>query len=398
MEVKDQDRIIFIGEFRFPEEDAAAIRTLSLARICRDLGFNVTVIGKGRLRPPDYDPHKNGYYIEGIHYLTMNPHRVSMRERLLNPLRRIRLFATTLDAQNLQNVRAIIINASDSARHVPFVIAFCRKKSIPLIGDICEWYDPRQLGGRLNPFYTVFCLVFRFWFPRFKNAIVVSKLLERRFEGNGRNLVRIPTVYDVSTIPFENRTSGDRLVLLYAGMAGKKDILKEFIEALASLSPKDRSRIEFRLLGPTRQELINLFGGSADLLNKLGDIVKPCGRVPHAQVLESLQEAHFALLLRPDMRYANAGFPGKVPESLAAGAPMLLNFTSDLKEYLGDETAALAVENYSPPEVAKAIHRVLKLTPAELQDLRRCARAKAEQYFDYRKYLDSFRSFLEHLR
>jgi glycosyltransferase involved in cell wall biosynthesis len=394
-----QGQIIFIGEFLFPEGDAAAIRTLSLARICRDLGFKVTVIGKGQVRSEDYHSELDGYYIEGIHYATMNPERVSWVQRLRHPISRIRQFVSALEALNLVGTRAVIINACDSARHVPFVDAFCRRKSIPLIGDVCEWYDPRQMNyGRLNPIYAVFCLVFHYFLPRFRNLIVVSKLLEGHFKGQGRNVIRIAAPVDPSKIPCINHTPRDRLVLLYAGSPGRKDLLREMLVALASLAPDERSRIEFRLLGPTKQELSKLLGTSAGLLNLLGDTVKPLGRVPRYQVLDALQEAHFTVLLRPDKRYANAGFPGKVPESLAAGVPVLLNFTSDLEEYLGDGTAVLPVHGCSPLEVAKAIRRALELTPAELLDLRRCARLKAEQYFDYRLYLHSFTRYLEQLR
>jgi glycosyltransferase involved in cell wall biosynthesis len=141
--------------------------------------------------------------------------------------------------------------------------------------------------------------------------------------------------------------------------------------------------------------LTRILGGSAGLLDQLGDTVNPLGRVPRSQVLEALQEAHFTVLLRPDRRYSNAGFPSKVPESLAAGVPILLNLTSDLREYLGDGTAALLVDDSSPMEVTRAIRRALQLTPEELSDFRRCARAKAEKYFDYRVYVDSFKAYLE---
>jgi glycosyltransferase involved in cell wall biosynthesis len=267
-----------------------------------------------------------------------------------------------------------------------------------LIGDVCEWYDPRQMNyGRLDPSYAVFCLVFHWFLPRFRHLIVISKLLERHFGGQGRNVIRIVPAVDPSKIPCIDRTPRDRLVLLYAGLPGRKDLLREFLAALASLAPDEISRIEFRLLGPTKQELIKLLGKSAGLLTQLAETVKPLGRVPRDRVLDALQGAHFTVLLRPNQRYANAGFPSKVPESLAAGAPVLLNLTSDLGEYLGDGTAALPIHDCSPVEVAKAIRRALQLSPEELQDLRRCARAKAEQCFDYRLYLDTFTTYLEQL-
>jgi len=396
--VSGQAQIIFVGDFLFPEGDAAAIRTLSLARICRDLGYAVTVIGKGQLRPQDYSEATGRYQIDGVRYLTMNPKPVSAAHRLLHPIQRLRQSVMALELLDLENTRAVVINASGSARHVPFVRAFCRRRSIPLVGDVCEWYDPRQMNfGRLDPAYAIFLLVFHGVLPRFRHLIVISRLLERHFKKEGRNVIRIPPVLDPSRIPCVDGTPRGRLVFLYAGLPGRKDRLAEFIMALASLDRDEQARIELRLLGPTKRELVTLLGRSAGLLNGLGETVKALGRVSHERVLTELQRAHFALLLRPDERYANAGFPSKVPESLAAGVPILLNLTSDLADYLGDGTAGLNLPNCSQAEVANALRRALELSESQLRELRRCARKKAEQYFDYRLHLEAVAGFLAQL-
>lgn len=385
-----------MGDFLFPEGDAAAIRTLSLARICRDLGHAVTVVGKGSVRAEDYHAESDGHYVEGIRYSTLNPAPVSTRDRLRHPIRRITQFQSALERLDLRDTAAVVLNASGSARHVPFVMSFCRRRSIPFVADVCEWYDPRQMTyGRIDPEYAVFRLVFRYWLPRVRNVVAVSRLLERHFEGAGRNVLRVAPVLDTCGIACRDSTPADRLVLLYAGLPGRKDLLKVVFEALGLLAPEERSRIEFRLLGPTRAELAGLLGRSADLLDVLGATVKAVGRVPRPQVLEALQEAHFTVLLRPDERYANAGFPSKVPESLAAGTPLILNLTSDLGEYLPDGKAAIVVREPSAACVAEALRRALRMSAEERAGLRACARAKAEEHFDYRRHAGSFASFLE---
>jgi glycosyltransferase involved in cell wall biosynthesis len=239
--------------------------------------------------------------------------------------------------------------------------------------------------------------VFHFFIPRLKNLIVVTKLLERRFKGQGRTVVRIAAPVDLDEIPVGDSTPNNRLMLLYAGVPGKKDLLKEVFIALASLAPEERSRIEFRLLGPTRADLIDLLGPYAHLVDTLANVVKPFGRVPRAQVVNALHEAHFSVLLRPNLRYANAGFPSKIAESLAAGTPILLNFTGDLGDYLADETAAMRVDGHSAEDVAAVLRKALTLTPMELQILRRGARLKAKQHFDYRLSLGTVSQLIEQL-
>lgn len=388
-----------IGEYRFPDGDAAAIRTMSLACAFRDLGYDVTVLGKGTLRDEDYIASRGGYYLNGIKYQTMNPGPISFRYRLLNPWKRLRLFATNLEALDLGGCRAVVINAADSARHVPFVRAVCRRRNLPLIGDICEWYDPRQItGGWVNPFYLVFQVVFHFVLPRLRNMIVVSRLLEERFSGGGRSVLRIASPIDVAGIEANDRTPGDRLVLLYAGAAGRKDLLGEVLAALSLLAPEERRRVEFRLLGPTREDLVEFLHGRDDLLREIADVVKPLGRVPRRDVLLALQEAHFSVLFRPDRRYARAGFPSKVPESLAAGTPVLLNLTGDLGDYVGDAQASIVAESSSVADIATAIRRALRLSRTEYQQMRVAARLKAETHFDYRVSLPALAEFMTHLQ
>lgn len=388
-----------IGEYRFPDGDAAAIRTMSLACAFRDLGYAVTVLGKGTLRDEDYVADLGGHYVKGIEYRTMNPAPLSLWHRLVNPLQRLRLFATSLEAIDLRDCRAVVINASDSARHVPFVRAVCRQRNLPLIGDVCEWYDPRQMsGGWLNPFYVVFQVVFHFVLPRLRNVIVVSRLLEARFDGSGRSVIRIASPIDVSEITPTDRTPENRLVLLYAGAAGRKDLLVEVLQALRALSPEERRRVEFRMLGPTREDLVALLGGRDELLQELAEVVRPLGRVPRRDVLSALQQAHFSVLFRPDRRYARAGFPSKVPESLAAGTPVLLNLTGDLGDYVGDEQASIVAASGSVADIATAIRRALELSRTEYLALREAARHKAETHFDYRASLPALSAFLARLQ
>jgi glycosyltransferase involved in cell wall biosynthesis len=396
---KRRGQFIFVGEYRFPNGDAAAVRTMSLARMFRDLGFAVTVVGKGQTNAVDFNPERNAYFTEGIKYLTMNPQPLTVLQRIANPISRMKIIATTLASMDLDNCRAIVINASDSARHVPFVQSFCRQRSIPLIGDVCEWYDSRQMNaGIMNPFYLIFCVVFHLFIPRLKNMIVVSRLLERRFESRAGALIRIAAPVDIKEFPLTDNTHPDRLVLLYAGMAGRKDRLLEFLLAISSLEPRERARVEFRLLGPTKQELTGLLGASAPLLDLLADCVKPLGRVPRSAVLPILQQAHFSVLLRPHLRYANAGFPSKVAESLASGTPVMLNFTSDLAEYLSDGTAAMIIGGCTTADVTNTIRRALRLSPDELRQLRHGARLKAQHIFDYRNCLHTLPAFIEKLR
>ncbi len=243
--------------------------------------------------------------------------------------------------------------------------------------------------------YAAFTVIFRLWFPRLKNMIVGSRLLEKHFATTVANIIRIPASLDVKATSFEDRSPHDRLVLAYAGAPGPKDQLLESVPfGLAALTPAERSRVELRLIGITMEEFAKSLGSSARLLDELKGQVTALGRVPRDRVLEELKHAHFTMLLRPNARYANAGFPSKVPESLAVGVPVMLNFTSDLEEYLGDRTACIPLRDNSAEAVTAAVRAALAFSPDDMAALRRGARSKAEQYFDYRCFIEAFRLLL----
>ena len=107
------------------------------------------------------------------------------------------------------------------------------------------------------------------------------------------------------------------------------------------------------------------------------------GRVPREAVLAELRRAHFSVLVRPSAGYAQAGFPSKVPESLAAGCPVLLNLTSDLRRYLVDGREGILLDGSAAEDVRRGIERALRLDDAAWRTMSRAARERAHR-FDYR--------------
>jgi glycosyltransferase involved in cell wall biosynthesis len=104
--------------------------------------------------------------------------------------------------------------------------------------------------------------------------------------------------------------------------------------------------------------------------------------------------ADFTFLLRPDRGYAAAGFPSKVPESLAAGCPVIVNLTSDLGFFLKDGTDSLICDGADIDDVLRALSRALKLNRAELQQMSIEAAATAARYFDYEVWAGPLDTYL----
>ncbi|MPT36129.1 MAG: glycosyltransferase family 1 protein [Flavobacterium sp.] len=120
------------------------------------------------------------------------------------------------------------------------------------------------------------------------------------------------------------------------------------------------------------------------------------GRVKRSVVLDYMKQANFTVLLRStELRYAKAGFPTKVVESLATATPVMCNITSDLGDYLTDGENALLVKSCSEKEFKNTLEKALALSWEQRNELCLNARKTAEANFDYRNFITQFESFIK---
>jgi glycosyltransferase involved in cell wall biosynthesis len=156
-----------------------------------------------------------------------------------------------------------------------------------------------------------------------------------------------------------------------------------------------RRKVELHLVGVTEDDarrlsdcsLAPLEGGSAKVICH--------GRVAHTEVPAMLSRADFSVLLRPDKKYAHAGFATKVVESLSAGTPAIVNATSDIAEYVRDGREGFIVPGDSPEALAATLTLADKLSDERVLDMSSMAKIRARKLFDYRSYRSQVKVFLE---
>ena len=130
-------------------------------------------------------------------------------------------------------------------------------------------------------------------------------------------------------------------------------------------------------------------GIDPEVLRRLEDLLHVFGRVPRAQVLDALKSTDFTNLMRsPEQRYARAGFPTKVVESLSNSTPVICNLTSDLGRYLRDGENSLLVEDCTPEALARVLAKAVALTQEQRAAMQARALASAEADFLDTGYLD----------
>ncbi|MEG2013346.1 MAG: glycosyltransferase, partial [Anaerovoracaceae bacterium] len=188
-----------------------------------------------------------------------------------------------------------------------------------------------------------------------------------------------------------------RKVIVYAGSPGKKDLFEPIMKAIKLLSDVERKKLTLRIIGASKEQIAKNANMPLCELEKMADVLVFVPRMSHEGVMEQLTKAHFVILLRPaHMRYAKAGFPTKVPESLATGTPVICNLTSDLGMFLRDGENALIADDEGVESVLTVLRRAINVDEEQMIQMCAQARATAEEKFDYRLYAEGMGQFINH--
>jgi glycosyltransferase involved in cell wall biosynthesis len=379
-----------------PDGGAAARRILGNAKTLEASGFEV-LIGSGQQTPTD---RTNPLDFEGIPVFSLAERDAEHLPTLLKHLLYLRMGRKTvawLEAL-LPRPRAVILYSGYSPYFLR-LLPWCKRNAIPLIFDAVEWYDPGNIpGGRYGPYRWNIELAMRNLCLRCGNILAISSYLENYYGSRGCTTVRIPPTLDVQSLPSPSTLSqGGRLILGYTGTPGKKDLFNNILEGILQVDPKG-DRVLFRIAGITQAQLL-----AFPALSERGFRTPPpsliaLGRIPHKEAQSLIREAHFSVLLRPQERYAQAGFPTKVVESLSMGTPVLCNLTSDLELYIQDGEEGILCSDHTPEAFARVLQRTLSLPHEKLQDMKMKARKRAETAFDFRIFAAPLKRFIENAK
>lgn len=266
------------------------------------------------------------------------------------------------------------------------VLRWARANGVRAMVDIVEWYDPSHMPlGRFGPFSASFSFAFHHIYKRFDGAIVISRLLERRFSRWLPCAVVPPTTQLSSSA---KARGSDVLRLVYAGTPGKKDLLGTILDAVAKASA-DGVKVRLDVVGVRDDQLDSFATTTVDRA-----IVKAWGRLSRNEVLEVVRSADFSVLVRRNAKFADAGFPTKFVESCSLATPVIANITSDLGAYLQDGVSGIVVEMPTVDSVASSIARASKISGDAYYAMSERASQLCREGFHPDAYAERMNSFL----
>lgn len=384
------ESIIYVGPYSFPDGGAAARRIFGNCCTLRELGYEI-VITSGDVAN---EGHNNGEY-EGFKVVSLNERTVEGLPKLLKHITYLNMGKKTIDWLNrLDSKPKAVILYSGYTPYLRHLLRWSKANKVPIIFDSVEWYQAKnKLMTFLSPYYLNIEFSMRYYSPKVKNVIVISRYLESHYESKNCNVVRIPPTLDTSIIAPVQRDKNNKLELAYAGSPGHKDLLNNILDAVLNID-EDGKTLQLNIAGITGNELLQYDSLKAKGYTRVPKVFNCKGMVSHGSAIRMVGTADFSVLLRPPEKYAMAGFPTKFVESMAVGTPIITNITSDLADYLHDGDEGLICADYRSQSIEKQIRYALDLTDADKDRMRLKARKRAELSFDNIVYLDSFKCFL----
>ena len=377
-------KAIIITENNYPEGDAGAVRQHAFAKMLSEMDYDVLVIGYGK-------PTKgNVEFYDGIKYISFRENSNNKAFRIWNRMMFGNKFYKYIIKNYLELDLLFVVDLMPNA--FKKIIKLKKRYNCTLIHDSVELYSKDEFKfGKYDIAYkrkdfTNTKVINENW-----NVIAISTYLKKHFQKLANKTIRIPVIMDIKKIDFRMKVKpNDKIVFSYAGGPGKKDFLREIINGFALLNSNELKKIEINIIGVNKQQLINLCEVDEKAIDALGTCLKIHGRVERSKAVDYIKNSDYSLLIRDEnLRYAKAGFPTKIVESLACGTPPLCNYSSDLELYLEDKKNSIIANGHTSRDVYEAVKKALLITNENDRSLmRENSRKLALSSFDYSVYKD----------
>lgn len=391
--------ILFCLSFNITDNRPYAVRALTIAKIYRELGYQVIFIcvdntnSQRAFTQTEYCD----FACYTIHFFkTRNPLKIFKTKRFVK-----QQFQEIMNniQKNGTEIQSLIIPLMYDLIE-KFGRSYAKKNKIPFIYTTTEWYLYHSFYGKFIWLKYLCAVYMRNIRAKRKNVIAISRFLANFYQTKKHcHVALLPSIvdekdYSKKEINRQAKTSG-KIRIMYAGYPGKKDVIHTFLRAILSLSEEERNKIAFYGYGFEEKDLASL-GLSIEEIHQ-SKCIHICGQVSQQEVKNALNISDFSILIRQDTLNAKGGFSTKIVESMMAGVPIIGNLTGDMELYFNDENSVI-LSNPSLEECQKALKKVLMMSDSEMEEMKKAAHQTAIQSFDYHLYLETMRKFMEELK
>ena len=380
--------VLFIVPAMYPFGWAYASRALNISRLLVSSGYKVTVIcdylsdGIEINEPIEY---------EGVELIISSKKYASqrnMKDKLLVTVTMKKTIQTYLESHKVDYIICAMTGGKYS-----MVQKVANRYRIPLILEICEWYSYKNWTfGKKDPRYWKFQWDWKYNYPKAKKVLCISRLLTEHFSRPDVATARIPTILDTKQLPCKkpNELHTPIKLVFIGGITGGKDELSTLIEIVCN----ENLPFEIDIYGPSEKAVQTTLEGIKINDRNFRDKVHTHGFVEQQLIENIILDSDYGILIRPQRRSSNAGFPTKLAEYFSAGLPVIANNTGDVCLYLKDRENGILLENNDREAIYDALKDIMLIDEKAYEKMSECARKTAELSFDYREYIQTFNALI----
>lgn len=380
-------RVLYVTSSPYPGDNAYATRIYGICKSLRHANIHTDVL-------TDYSKLNVGQFeYEGSNIYVGAKRRYDDRTAVDKLLTHHRMYKTLREL--LSQVKYDCVITRSMYKRVDTIIKMARSRRIPVILESCEWHgEYNWRRGAKSREYKRYVRAWNQSFIKADGVIAISRLLEERYKEFVPNVIRIPTMMEIPS-EYANQSNGKPIKLVFTGyLARGKDRLIELINAL-DLIHEEHSKIELHIYGPTARD-VNSQLNDEGTLKRNSDRIFIHGQISHEETLRKCMESDFGIILRPNRRQSNAGFPTKLAEYMSSGASVITNDTGDIGLYVQNQANGFLLPTVFTVEQLKTVLLdIVHMDRDALSQMKKRAFETAVKSFDYRLYADELRNFIE---
>ena len=403
-------RIYYIGDFMFPDKNAAGTLVLGNASLLRELNYEVVLIGneKNYSHRSFFDSKNEAY---GFEYYTV-PH-----SKNLNGLKKFPEYIKSILKEledNKTKIEAIIFYSTPNFSMLMYFIGkWAKKNNIKLIANIADIsaITHGKLHERLLKRID-FKIKHYIYEKKIKNLITVTDYISKRFDpASVKNKVKIPPlVINQKTIEYKSSSNSSSCMdfkksFVYAGVpfptdgrkvstSSYKDRLDIIIE-LFSLVKAESENFILNIYGISKMEYLNVIPHHKEILDELNENIFFYGIQKKSIVEKKIMNSDFTINFRDINEMTSAGFSTKFVESLSLGVPAIMTNTSEIDTYLKENINGFLLKHNDLVENKKKLISIIEMSNEQLQTLKN--NCLNDNPFYFKKFKDELSLFMRNL-
>lgn len=397
-----QKTIVYIGGFEMPDKNAAAHRVLTNAKILRELGFNVILIGVREGQLEDIaEENYHGFATYNLKYPNSDLEWLK-RYFVIDP------YLTVLRRVPQDRLKAIVFY-NEKAFLQYRVGAWARARNIKVIGDVTEWYahsgwGPGSLFKKLDVAVRMHVL------NRIADGLITtSGYITNYYADRGvprQKIVELPTLFDtqIATAARSRESSpreGAPLTLIYCGnpfnvgAKAARRYLKERLDQTVDVFLRIRElrpSATLSVFGVTGEQFLRYYPSFKSKLDRCASSLRFHGVVPNRIVLDEIAKGDLTIFFRDTNRVTLSGFPTKFAESITYGTPVITNHFPSIDKYVVPGNNCFIVDPADTAQLQRLLEPIAGLDAAQIAKLKRaCAESRL---FDFREYVEAVSKFI----